>query len=823
MATPTTTQNPIIEVANILAHRGGDGGAPIVRNNVGFNKVDYPMVCRGLDRIRSRAPTKLELRLLFLTLRKYHRQIGELGYALEDLQAAIALGVDQVVIVEDDEDEDEVDDEPEVYDGDVPDDESDASDEDTSWHAPPMVDILGPNGLIARGLPGYESRPTQIELAQAMCDAITNGEHCIGEAGTGTGKSLAYLLAAILQEKIAKGEKTRKKVIVSTEGKALQDQLSRKDLPFLASVLPEPFTFAVLKGIGNFVCRHRIDERLEEQAQQGLTQELRLVLEWAKTTEIGDLAELPYSLSPEGQRGLTVSSDECLGKECPYYGSCFHQKAKQRAEDADIVIVNHTLLTLDLAFRRLTDDAVKILPDRDVVIVDEMHALEDVATKAFTVEINEWAVRNILQGKLPALAGLSDALMNETRTANDALFRVFIGDQRQTFTVPQGSEVFSAAALRLASQVRQCGRQADRATIQKDELIQEQLTTESEEEHAARVAKEMAARARKSAMRRIQLERYSKRCDALADNIVALTEADDEHVLFVEKTKRENGSADTIAIKRAPISVAGLLKEALWDRWPVIATSATLTTHGNFDYIKERTGASDEVNTVSVESPFDYQRNALIYLPANGGAFDPSRYYQAGSLEYFDRLGAEIEQLILASDGRAFILFTSRRALNEVYQRIAPRLRWLVLKQGDASPQALLSQFKADGHAVLFGLRSFMTGVDVQGEALSLVVIDKLPFPTPDEPVYQARSEAVNREYGDQWAWFHHLALPICATTFKQATGRLIRTKTDRGVIALMDGRLTVKKYSTGIICSLPPAPVTRSMDVVRAFFAASA
>jgi ATP-dependent DNA helicase DinG len=292
-----------------------------------------------------------------------------------------------------------------------------------------------------------------------------------------------------------------------------------------------------------------------------------------------------------------------------------------------------------------------------------------------------------------------------------------------------------------------------------------------------------------------RLEKYAKRIDAQAD-IFKIAQADPEvqdgFVLFVERSLIK-GQKPLTSLKAAPISVAGLLRNALWNRWPTVATSATLSTGGNFKFMRSRTGCGD-ARELSVESPFDFKSNALIYLPVNAGAFDPSKFYgaQEGSIEYFDTLSNEIERLLLASDGRAFCLFTSRRVMDQVYERIAHRLRWQVLRQGEYSTQETIKRFRADGHAVLFGLRTFMTGVDVQGEALSLVIVDKLPFPSPDEPVYAARCEALNREKDDKWAWFHGLAIPLATMTLKQGVGRLIRTKTDRGVIALLDGRLTL-------------------------------
>lgn len=645
---------------------------------------------------------------------------------------------------------------------------------------PDMQSILGPGGVISERLPGYEPRQSQIEVAQAVADAIKATQPLLAEAGTGTGKSLAYLIPSVY---------SCKKVIVSTEGKALQDQLAKKDLPFLRSVLPVPFTFAVLKGIGNYVCLDKLAEWTSTLL--GMTDEMEVIGEWADQTETGDLADAPVSPSPELHSKITCSSDDCLRNDCPQSAKCFYLWARGRAEDADILVVNHTLLALDLAIRDKTDDGVSILPDRDIIIIDEAHTLEDVATKAFTVEATSSTIRLLLRGRNPSLAELPEDEMEKCQGLSDRLFALLATNQLQSYTITSPTP-----------EMRTLGREIG-ASLRRLRRVSEQTKLVKEGAEAKR------------------LERYSNKLENWADVFEDTFELTREtHVLYVERTITKRG-AELVSLKLAPISVADDLASALWQKWTVVATSATLTTHGNFDYFRERCGCpSGDVRQCIVDSPFDYRRNAVLYLPPNGSLFDPTRYYQGDSIEYFDRLAGEIEQLLLASDGRAFVLFTSRKALEEVFSRLHSRLRWNVLKQGDASPQELVRRFKADGHSVLFGLRTFWAGVDVQGEALSLVIVDKLPFPTPDEPVYQARCDKLNRDSGDRWAWFRRLALPLCAIQFKQGFGRLIRTKSDRGVVALLDGRLTTKGYGSGIIRSLPPATQTRSIEAVRTFYA---
>lgn len=793
---PGSDDNLVLVAARTLLHRGDDGGVPINRNDVGYNKVDYGQVKALLGRFeRDGRASSVWLIYLLNILRKYRRQLGEMGFDPEALANAagqewVGTPVARGAVAP-----------PDALDAVL---DADESPEPDAPVIPPMRDVLGPEGVIARRLDGYESRPGQIELAQAVADAIQAEESILGEAGTGVGKSLAYLAPAIYSGKTT---------IVSTEGKALQDQLAGKDLPFLASVLAVPFRFAVLKGLSNYVCNLKWDE---EANGLGLLPGVAELKAWRDTTPTGDLAEAPTKVLPELRAAITTTTDDCLGQQCGYADRCFVLQARKRAKDAQVVVVNHTLLCLDLALREQTDDGVSILPDRDLVVVDEAHALEDVATDAFSEELSESAVPLALRGKLARLADLDDDEIARTKTLNDEFFGIVGRDQRLTYRI-EPSEDLRLKAGNIAGLLRGMARQARQMILDQGDydaglggmptaaaqLIPKRIQGATPAERQANVRREL----------------YARRLESLADRFGTCTESLDTHVTFVEKT-RDRRDQQRVTLKRAPISVADDLASALWAKWPVVATSATLTTGSGFAFFRERTGC-DNAREITVESPFDYARNALLYLPPNGASFDPSRFYQDGSVEYFSRLADEIERLLLASDGRAFCLFTSRRAMDEVYQRLDSRLRWTVLRQGDYGLAETIRRFKADGHAVLFGLRSYMTGVDVQGEALSLVIIDKLSFAPPDDPVFEARKDDLTRTSGDKWAWFNRLAVPTATIILKQAAGRLIRGTSDRGAIALLDGRLTQKSYGGGILRSLPPATQTRSLDAVKTFFAA--
>jgi ATP-dependent DNA helicase DinG len=776
----------LVGLARLLLHRGDDGGAPINRNGVGFSAADYPFVRDLLARVDScgGGTTAWQEHALARVLARYARQGAALGFDVPALVAPVLARPPADNVVDAPQTPSAV---PSRSGADVPVPAPRRA-------APRMADVLGPGGVVARALPGYEARAPQVALAQRVADALAAGDCLLAEAGTGVGKSLAYLVPAIY---------SGKKTIVSTEGKALQDQLVGKDLPFLKKVLGVEFTFAKLKGLPNYVCELKLAEEVGQQQLLGESAEFAAFRRWYASLPAdasGDVADAPFSPSPDLLARVTSTTEECLGRDCPYAATCRALRAKQVAAEADVLVVNHTLLALDLDVRARTDDGVAVLPDRAQVVVDEAHALEEVATKAFAREIGSGRVPALCHGRLPALAKIDTAELAAAKTASDAFFAELdrvLGPERSTAPVtptPRLRTLASDVAVALKPLARRARACADDG------------------------AADRAVRAR--------LERYHARLLDTADLFAGMLDGlDGTHVLYAEREQARRGET-RLALKLAPLSVADDLHAALWSKWPTVAVSATLTATpverggSPFGYVRSRLGCTSAAEMV-VGSPFDYKRNALVYLPADGALFDPSRYYADGSAAYFDRLADQIEQLLAASDGRAFCLFTSRRALREVHERLAPRMRWLTLVQGDASAQELVRRFKADGRAVLFGLRSFWTGVDVQGGALSLVVIDKLPFPSPDEPVYQARCDHLTRTSGDKWAWFGQIAVPVCSIAFKQGFGRLIRTQTDTGVVALLDGRLTTKSYGAHILRALPPAPVVRSIDAVRAFYAA--
>jgi Rad3-related DNA helicase len=649
---------------------------------------------------------------------------------------------------------------------------------------PSMRQILGPGGVIASHLPGYEVREPQLQMAELVAKAIDDGEHCLCEAGTGTGKSLAYLIPAIY---------SGKKAVVSTGDKGLQDQLWRKDVPFLQGILPIPFTAAILKGRGNYLCIEKWNEEIGQQVFFGESYEFAQVREWLQETKSGDLEEMSITLSPDLSSKVTCSSDQCLGKHCPSLANCYAERAHALAESAQIVIVNHTLLTLDASIRANSDGFAKVIPDRDLVIVDEAHRLEDAATLAFQEEISTTGISRLIRDKKVQRAALDAELISAIDAAAQMLFDTLARlNQSLSYSLDTPSASIKALAQSLSLKLSDAARELKRSN---PFAIEGGPQQESYRKHVERV------------------EAYAK----LVTDILFPA---DGYVIYVEK--RQGKSRQLVYLRRCPICVAEPLRQSLFAEWPVVCTSATLSTNGSFAYFKDRCGCDSQSSyELSVGSPFNYPRNMLIYVPKAGSLLDPSKYYQDGSEAYFDRLAEQIESLLLASDGRAFCLFTSNRALNAVYDRIADRLRWLVLKQGQAPRPELLRQFKENGQAVLFGLRSFWEGIDVQGNALSLVIIDKMPFGMPDDPIYDARCKEVVKRTGDKWAWFNLLAVPNATLTLKQGVGRLIRTRNDIGTVALLDERLVTKRYGWGVLNSLPPGRKTHSIENVKAFFEA--
>jgi ATP-dependent DNA helicase DinG len=616
-----------------------------------------------------------------------------------------------------------------------------------------MQSFFAPGGPLAAALPGYEPRPGQAALAEGIADALAGGEHLLAEAGTGTGKSLAYLIPAL-----ASGQR----VVVATATKALQEQLLTKDVPAAAGALGREVRCAVLKGRQNYICRRSV-QALPLFGTAGDARDFERLRDWLETTETGDRAELPFEPSRTLWAELSVGADRCAGRRCPFIGTCFAEAAREHAGEAELVIANHALYFADVAVRGRTD-GVGVLPDHEAVVFDEAHRLEEAAASWF--------------GGRVSLAGLRQLERDIERHCRDSDI------------VPPAralADLDEAAGKLLAGEVM--GRR--------------RVTVRDLEEGLADGAFALAASLQRLAE---SLQGGGEEGDALARRALGLV-ADLEICLGVDDLDRVSWR-EPAALVWAPVDVSGLLREQLWGS-PVTAVLVSATLEAPF--LAGRLGL-DDARAVSFPSPFDYHEQALLYVPAR---LPPPR-----TSAYYARLADEVVALCRLSRGRALVLATSYRALDELAGRAGPRLPFPVLRQGEAPRERLLERFRAEVDSVLFATATFWQGVDVAGESLSLLVIDKLPFAAPDEPLVEARCERIARLGGD---WFDEYALPTAVLQLRQGFGRLIRGHADEGVVAILDPRLRTRGYGHRFLAALPPAPLVSDLDAVAAFFGARA
>jgi Rad3-related DNA helicase len=636
---------------------------------------------------------------------------------------------------------------------------------------------LRQGGPLSQKLPGYEERAGQIAMAEAVAMALATGQHALIEAGTGIGKSIAYLLPIV---------RSGKKAIVATANKALQEQLYYKDLPFISQHIA-PVDFALVKGMGNYLCRQHFEE---ERAFQQLVQQpafSRLDKKLDDRDFDGDLDVLPFSLPGDLRGRVAADGDDCAWRACDHFNACFVRQMRDRAQAAQIIIVNHTLLLIDT----LMDGW--LLPEREVVVVDEAHHLPDEATRAFTVTVSPRSVDSLLSLRL--LREHCDPQKIEMAIGANAFVWArleemisFGSRNRVPFAGPLQE------GLRLSSAIKEIGTSLRQRRPENMSEREEQL-----------------------------FDKLLRRVSNLTGNLaLVFGESDTEKfVYYVERTASRRGRDAWLSISAAPLSVTDLLKKNLFDKGSVIATSATLAINGSFEFYRRQTGLDDVALEHVFPSPFDYRTNARIFVPGPSDIPEPS--FGAENRDYLDKLAELMARLVRASRGRAFLLFTSQRALNEVLRRFVETHRledegFTLLVQGyDIGRKELLDRFRAAEQAVLLGLRSFWEGVDVVGDRLSLVVIDKLPFAPPDDPVHEARVSQM-RAAGENW--FGDYVLPLAIMQLKQGVGRLIRSRDDRGVIAILDSRLIAKYYGRTVLLSLPDALRTRHMRTIEAFFA---
>lgn len=598
---------------------------------------------------------------------------------------------------------------------------------------------------LVEGLPGYARREEQIKLAGEIAATFDQKGMLLAEAETGTGKTLAYLIPAL---------RSSDKVLISTHTRSLQDQLVHRDLPAVQKALGVRRRVALLKGRSNYLCPQNL-RRSVSGAQLEIWQKKSLlkVLEWSQKSSDGDLSGLDFDVFAKGiGQMVTTTADQCLGSKCGDFEDCPLMKARQKAQVADIVVTNHSLLLADAALK--SGEYGEILPGFDVYVIDEAHSLPELACQHFGIQLT----------RLTLIQWLNDmqALLDE------------LGDEPvlKQETILLGRELLDAW--------QKCDLEAVDEQWQQMSKLAESRRERSEE-----------------------LARMADRAVQIVGEIAMVRKPAEGFVGW------SDGDADNRRYVVAPVETGPVLRQHLWERPSAfILVSATLRVSGSFDYTKKRLGF-EEASESFHASPFDYGTQAMIYLPRN--LPDPR------SDQGLSAMTDEMETLIRAAHGRAFVLFTSWQALNQIGPELSRRLPWNVLIQGESgSRDAILETFRNDTHSILCGTRSFWEGVDVPGEALSLVIIDKMPFAPPNDPLLQARIRRCEEQGG---SGFGDIQLPEAIATLRQGAGRLIRSVHDRGVMALLDSRLYVKGYGREVARNLPPAPIRDDLAEVRWFF----
>jgi ATP-dependent DNA helicase DinG len=629
-------------------------------------------------------------------------------------------------------------------------------------------ELLGPDGPLARAIEGYEHREAQLAMADAVEQALDHDGVLFVEAGTGTGKTLAYLVPAIL---------SGRKVVVSTGTKTLQDQIMEHDLPLLERHLGLPVRAACMKGLGNYLCLRRFDEFLgSAEADRAPHDRLVPILRrFRDTTRTGDRAELAVAEDLPIWAHVASSSETRIGPRCAHYEACFVTRMRRAADDAQIVVVNHHLFFADLATRGPHGGGA--IPDYDAVIFDEAHQLEDVATEFFGVRVSTTRLETLARDGQRALAA--------ARLEGGAeLLRNVVGDAATFFAeLPRVSAEGSRAPLPPEA----LGARAREAMLRLDASLDA-----------------LASFCKRNAAAGEAVAQIGRRAEKARDDLAVIADGGPaEHVTWAELRGR------SVSIGASPVDVSAIVRDEVLARTrAVVFTSATLATAGSFEFARKRLGVEHEVDELIVPSPFDYPAQAALYVPRS--LPDPREP------DFLERAAEETLALVEITGGGAFVLTTSLRAMRELSRRCAGRLRQTAFVQGDAPKATLLEGFRRDGNAVLFATSSFWEGVDVPGDALRLVVIDKLPFEVPTDPLVRARCERLEQRGAQP---FMEYLVPSAAIALKQGFGRLVRTRRDRGVVAILDRRLLTKGYGRVFLGSLPPARRCEDLDAVRAFW----
>ncbi len=624
------------------------------------------------------------------------------------------------------------------------------------------------SGMLSKWHPNYEFRPGQLEMAEAVESALADKRHLLVDAGTGTGKTLAYLVPAIL---------SGKRVVVSTGTKNLQEQLFYKDVPFLQQHFSHPLRVSYMKGRSNFACRQKIYDAEREPVISGLEEatDYEIIKSWEKTTETGDRAEI--KTLPEHSAAwikLDARRDLCTGQKCLQFDRCFVTQMHQRAHESDIIIVNHHLFFADLAVKDV--DFGGIIPEYAAVVFDEAHEIEDVAGQYFGVSVSNYQFHD-LHRDVAALSRRKqfgseelDRVLDMVRERADTFFYLF--GETEGRTGFRGHDAFLETNHEYYGDV-----------LHALELLGAHLQLIKD------APEEMIPLFRRSQELSLKLQFWMKGGER-------------SYVYWIERRGRG------VFLQATPIDVSRLIEEKLFDGLDtVILTSATLAVGGNFEFTEKRLGVRS-ARSLIVPSHFDYGKQALLYVPQH--------LPDARSPAFSSYAAAEITELLKHSRGRAFVLFTSYQQMRVVYDRVSLQIEYPTLMQGTGPRTALLEEFRRTPNCVLFATSSFWQGVDVQGEQLSCVIIDKLPFAVPSDPVVEARIQNIRDEGGNP---FYEYQIPQAALALKQGFGRLIRSRSDRGVLVLLDNRITKQRYGQVFFDSLPDYSFTTKIEEVENFF----
>lgn len=649
-----------------------------------------------------------------------------------------------------------------------------------------LKDIFSPGGIISQQLTGYEFREGQLQMANAVAKAFAASEHLIVEAGTGVGKSFAYLIPAI-----SLAIRTEQTVVVSTNTISLQEQLVTKDLPFLEKVLPRDFYAVLAKGRRNYLSRRRLDSFLDyDQVLFDTMEEVKQVQQirnWVEMTQDGSRADLPFEPKPIIWDKVASDRDNCLGKKCPTYNVCFYFKARNEMHEADLLIVNHHLLFSDLALRQ-KDPSAGILPNYDYLIIDEAHHLEATATNHYSVEINNTRVKWFL-----------DSLFyerNESGTATryeseDLKHEVEEARKQANLFFDTIEEYFNELDVWNTTQ-RIDENSVDKA-FSRGNILDIPLS------HIEKTLKEMRDDAQTDDDE-IELSSYVYQCQRLRDELDLMIRQPDPNYIYWAETSRRGRTA-RIILNATPVNVSQMLQDGLFDvKESVIMTSATLSTNRTFDYFKSRIGIVD-CPELLVKSPFNFREQVELHIPKS--------MPEPNSTDFVPEAIKKIKHYLKMTHGKAFVLFTSYKMMDEVYEEVAPYLAEIGIdtfrQGGELSRTDMLEAFREDIDSVLFGTSSFWEGVDVRGEALSSVVITRLPFEVPTHPVLEARVKQIKENGGNE---FMDFSLPEAILRLKQGFGRLIRTQSDQGIVVILDSRIRTRRYGQSFIDSLPPCDI---------------